>query len=325
MPKRITDVAEACALLSRGEIVALPTETVYGVGADAHNEQALAHLYKVKGRPLGHPMIVHIGFRDAWHAWAQDIPLWALRAAEAFWPGALTLLLEKKKSVSPWITGTYSRIALRYPSHALLRDILSRVPFAIVAPSANRFGELSPTCAQHVATGGLNISYVLDGGKCQEGVESTILGEEKGILTVYRLGAVSIEALEEALGEKISLHTHSGQTSGSLSHHYAPNKPMYVVEGEKDIADIVQQYGEEKVGLLRFRHYLFSVSKKRQIVLSHKGCLKEATQGFFSALHTLTHMPIACIVAEKFPNKWLGRALNDRLMRGSQTKRIAHV
>ena len=225
-------VEEAVEVLRRGGLVGFPTETVYGLGADARNPEALARLYKVKGRPAKHPVIVHIGEAAQIDQWAREIPDYAGKLAKAFWPGPLTLVLKRAEGVSDVITGGQDTVGLRVPSHPLAKELLHAFGGGIAAPSANRFGRVSPTCAEHVhADLGADVDVVLDGGPCDVGIESTIVdcsGEQPAILRPGRITAAQLEsAAEVALatpGEDVP------RVPGALHRHYSPRAKVRLLK-----------------------------------------------------------------------------------------------
>ncbi|MDP2878667.1 MAG: L-threonylcarbamoyladenylate synthase [Sulfuricella sp.] len=228
------NIRAAANILLQGGVVVFPTETVYGLGADAANPQALRRVFEIKGRPLDHPLIVHIGHVSLLDYWAGGIPDGAWRLASRFWPGPLTLILPRRAHVSRLVTGGQDTVGLRVPDHpaalALLRKMGANKGLA--APSANRFGRVSPTTAAHVrAELGDSVDMILEGGSCRVGVESTIVGFTGKVPVLLRPGGIAVSALEEVLGENISppdTATPSLRTPGSLPSHYAPVTPLEV-------------------------------------------------------------------------------------------------
>lgn len=221
-------IDRAVALLQAGELVAVPTETVYGLAADASNPLAVAKIFAAKGRPANHPLIVHVGHVSQLNDWAQDIPPTALLLAQAFWPGPLTLLLHKAPQVSDVVTGGKQTIGLRLPAHPLLLQILQQSGLAVAAPSANPYKKLSPTSAEQVLAG-LNgkIAAVLDGGDCQVGLESTIVDLSGEQIQVLRAGPISAAELEAVLGVPVTTpQSHNVAVPGNVKAHYQPGKPL---------------------------------------------------------------------------------------------------
>jgi len=231
----MSDVFQAAIVLKQGEIVAFPTETVYGLGADAANPKAVAKIFALKGRPADHPVIVHIANAGALDAWARDVPEAARTAAAAFWPGPLTLILRKAAHVSPSVTGGQDSVGLRCPSHpvaqALLAEFAKVGSGAIAAPSANKFGHVSPTAAQHVRDEFGPDLMILDGGACEVGIESTIVDLSRDAPVLLRPGAITREQLAHALGATPrDADAAAPRASGTLASHYAPRTPLELVD-----------------------------------------------------------------------------------------------
>jgi L-threonylcarbamoyladenylate synthase len=225
---------EAVAVLQSGELVAFPTETVYGLGADASNPKAVAKIFALKGRPADHPVIVHVGSAKQIADWAVEVPESARKLAAAFWPGPLTMILRKAARVDAIVTGGQDTVGLRCPSHpvaqALLAEFAKAGSGAIAAPSANRFGHVSPTTAQHVRDEFGPDLLVLDGGACEVGIESTIVDLSRGAPVLLRPGAITREQIAAALGEAPRGRDDAApRASGTLASHYAPRTPLELV------------------------------------------------------------------------------------------------
>ncbi|MCX7150002.1 MAG: L-threonylcarbamoyladenylate synthase [Rhodocyclales bacterium] len=226
------DVARAAALLRAGELVAFPTETVYGLGADARNALAIGKIFAAKGRPADHPLIVHLPDASHLERWAVDIPEVAISLAAAFWPGPLTLILKRHPSVPDAVTGGQDTVGLRVPDHPLALQTLREFDGGVAAPSANRFGRVSPTTAAHVREElGDNVAMILDGGPCAVGIESTILDLSGGAARILRPGMLDAVAMAVVLGyaPKFGGQQNAPRVSGSLESHYAPRTPMQLV------------------------------------------------------------------------------------------------
>jgi L-threonylcarbamoyladenylate synthase len=218
-------IAEAITVLRDGGVVAFPTETVYGLGADAGNEAAVRLVFAVKGRPADHPLIVHLASAEALTAWALHVPESAWRLAQAFWPGPITLVLPRQPWVNDVVTGGQDSVALRVPAHPIALELLA--DNALVAPSANRFGRVSPTCAEHVSAElGESVDMILDGGNCEVGVESTIVSLLDDKPALLRPGGVSLAAIERVLGHALTQPPPDIRTPGRLPAHYAPATPL---------------------------------------------------------------------------------------------------
>jgi L-threonylcarbamoyladenylate synthase len=266
------DIAAAVEVLRRGGLVAFPTETVYGLGADAANPAAVGRIFSVKGRPRNHPVIVHVAEATAIKGWADDVPPDAWALAEAFWPGPLTLILPRADHVPDAVTGGAGTVGLRVPDQPLALELLEAFGGGIAAPSANRFGRVSPTTAAHVrADLGTDVDLVLDGGACAVGVESTIVDLSWGGPRVLRLGGLSVEALSDALGHPIVVSAVAGGGAatfvpvaggtdaaaaaalapGTLPSHYAPEARVEVVAASAVAGRAAALLGEgRRVGLL---------------------------------------------------------------------------
>lgn len=226
-------IAQACQILSEGGLVGLPTETVYGLAADAKNPNAVKKVFVAKGRPADHPLIVHIGHIKALQEWAKEIPPEAYRLAEQYWPGPLTLILKKQDHVLPEVTGGQDTVALRMPSHPMALELLQQFGSGLVAPSANLFGRISPTDEAAVLAELANkVDLVLPGGRSKVGIESTILDLHQRPFTLLRQGMIRKEELEAFLGEPISLPSTKTtvRAPGLLASHYAPQTPLQLFD-----------------------------------------------------------------------------------------------
>jgi L-threonylcarbamoyladenylate synthase len=234
-------IKDAAATFIKGDLVAFPTETVYGLGADATNKDAIARIYKVKGRPEGHPLIIHISSVGNLDKWAKDIPEYAVNLARAFWPGPMTLILPRTDLAKNFITGSQDNVGVRIPSHtvalALLKEFESLGGLGVAAPSANRFGAVSPTTATAVEIELADFlsknDQILDGGPCLVGVESTIINCTQSKPSILRPGAVTKEMIEDTLGITIDLNTSNSESiqikaAGLLESHYAPNAKVFL-------------------------------------------------------------------------------------------------
>ncbi|MFD2936371.1 L-threonylcarbamoyladenylate synthase [Spirosoma flavum] len=309
-----TDKEIAKAFLEVGNVVGIPTETVYGLAGNALNPDAILTIFRVKNRPSFDPLIVHTDSLARLDQFVTDIPDLAQQLAETFWPGPLTLLLPKRDLIPDLVTAGLSTVAVRIPNHPLTLDLLRSLNFPLAAPSANPFGYISPTTAQHVADQlGDQIPYILDGGPAGIGIESTIIGFENNIATVFRLGGIALEKIEQVIGP-VSVRTHSTsnpKAPGMLSSHYAPRKPLILLP-----AGASPQPGE-RVGALVFREPFGGLRPENQRILSPTGDLNEAAKNLFAYLRALDTLPIDVIYAEPLSNEGLGWAMNDRLRRAS--------
>lgn len=310
------EIAIAKALLEEGKLVAIPTETVYGLAGNALNEEAVTEIYLAKNRPYFDPLIVHVGSVEAVSDYVEEIPGHASELMRRFWPGPLTILLPKKSIVPDLVTAGLDRVGIRCPDHPLTLQLLKKLSFPLAAPSANPFGYVSPTNPAHVNEQlGNKIDYILDGGECKVGVESTIVGFEDGESIVYRVGGLSVEDIESVIG-KVTVNTHSEsnpQAPGQLSTHYAPGKPLLL----GNIHQLYSQHKNKSMAVLSYREEYELPNVRTQVVLSPSGNLDEAARKLFSALRELDKLNVEIILTEEVPDIGLGRAINDRLRRAS--------
>ncbi|HTH31510.1 MAG TPA: L-threonylcarbamoyladenylate synthase [Lacibacter sp.] len=315
-----TDILKAAAFLEEGELVAIPTETVYGLAANALHEDAVLKIYAAKNRPQFNPLIMHVASFEQAKQYIKHIPVEAERLAATFWPGPLTMLFNKKENVPDLVTAGSKRVAIRVPNHSLTLQLLARLYFPVAAPSANPSGYVSPTTAAHVLEG-LNgkIPYILDGGACGVGVESTIVGwNEAGEIELYRLGGIAVEQIEAVIGKKINHHkkvSDNPAAPGQLKSHYATNTALYL----GNIDELMHHFAKRKVILINFKEYSKAVDKDQQFVLSASGSAEEAAKNLFRVLREADNMHADVILAELLPNEGLGRAVNDRLERAQHS------
>ncbi len=311
------DINRAAHWLKQEQVIGLPTETVYGLAGNIYSEKAIRTIFELKKRPLTNPLIVHVGMKEQVSDLAEFIPEAANRLMDAFWPGPLTLLLPKKESVPDLVTAGHDTVALRMPNHTVALELLRLLPFPLAAPSANPFGSISPTTAQHVADYFFEmLPVVLDGGSCQSGIESTIVGFEEGRPTVYRLGSIALEDVEAVIGSlQFKFHDDDKpKAPGMMSKHYAPKTRLLVTE---DIEAAVDIHRDKRVGLLLFNDKHTRKTVEYQEILSTSANLKEAAANLYAALHRLDALGLDMIIAEKFPSTHLGNSINDRLRRAS--------
>lgn len=310
------DVAQAAKLLRAGAIVAIPTETVYGLAGNALNEKAVTAIFAAKNRPRFDPLIVHFAAFEQISPYVESIPEAAIALADRFMPGPLTLLLDKSDRIPDLVTAGSTRVAIRLPAHTMAQALLQALPFPLAAPSANPFGYISPTAAQHVADQlGDKIPYILDGGPCEVGLESTIVGFEAGRPVVYRKGGVPIEAITALIGPvEVKPHSTSNpQAPGMLKSHYAPGAPLILGEASA----LLPHYSGQRVGLIRFRETHPAIPEQQQLLLSASGDLAEAARRLFAGMRQLDGLALDVIIAELLPEKGLGVAINDRLRRAA--------
>lgn len=310
------DLEKAKQYLESGSLVAIPTETVYGLAANALEPLAVARIFEAKNRPSFDPLIVHVASLDRAREFVKEIPDQAQRLVNQLWPGPLTILLNKTEKIPDIVTSGLDRVGIRCPDHPLTRTLLEQLSFPLAAPSANPFGYVSPTTAQHVQDQlGNKIPYILDGGACTVGIESTVIGWENSRPVIYRMGGISVEQIESVIG-KVSVQTHSSsnpQAPGQLQSHYAPRKKFLLGDLEK----LAKSNTGKQVGILAFSKYISGIPKENQLVLSPSSSLTEAAHNLFSMLRRLDQMNIEVVLAEEVPNEGLGRAINDRLRRAA--------
>lgn len=312
VPPTPENLERAAQIIRSGGLVAFPTETVYGLGANALDARAAARIFEAKQRPSFDPLIVHVADRGMLQKVVQEVPALAERLIERFWPGPLTLVLPKSERVPGLVTSGLPTVAVRMPAHPVAQELIRRAGLPLAAPSANPFGYLSPTRAEHVERmlGG-RVDLILDGGRTEIGVESTIvLLAEKP--TVLRYGAVAVEELERVLG-RLELRVGAREkplVPGQLPQHYAPHTPIRIAPPSE-----IPLALRKRVGYLAFQEVPkgFKVVK----VLSPTGSLLEAAAHLFEALHQLDRLGLEAIYAEPIPEVGLGRAIMDRLRRAS--------
>ncbi len=314
-------IGEAACRLAAGEAIAFPTETVYGLGADATNEAAVAKIFALKGRPADHPLIVHFAHPESFAAWALEIPEEARKLAARFWPGPLTMILTKSPRVSATVTGGQDTVGLRCPSHpmaqAMLREFARIGSGAVAAPSANKFGHVSPTTAQHVRDEFGEALFILDGGACEVGLESTIVDLSRGAPVLLRPGVIARDELAHALGRSIaSRDAQAPRASGTLDAHYAPRAQLALVEAAKLAEELA---GASDTAVLALRDAPPEARAGRWIV----GAFDAGRYGhdLYANLRALDASGAARIVVEAPPRTAAWEAVNDRLMRAAAAVR----
>ncbi len=312
------DINKAKDILQKNELIALPTETVYGLAGNAFSEIAIKKIFELKKRPFYNPLIVHLKSAACIRDVAMEIPEGALLLADKFWPGPLTLVLKKQEHISDLITAGKKTVAVRVPNHPLALALLGTLEFPLVAPSANPFGSISSTSAAHVFNYfGEALDVVLDGGECEKGLESTIIGFENDQPVLYRRGCISIEDIEKIVG-KLSITTNNDKSPnapGMLSRHYAPKTDTYLTN---DISELLKSFEGKKIGLLLFKNPIQNNSIMHQEILSNSGNLEEAAKNLYAAMHRLDQSKLDVIIAERLPDEGLGKTINDKLERATK-------
>jgi L-threonylcarbamoyladenylate synthase len=312
---KIQDAKEA---LDKDEIIGLPTETVYGLAGNIYCDQALEKIFSLKKRPFYNPLIVHIKSIDDVFKIAENIPEKAIQLANWFWPGPLTLILNKQSHISPIITADKPTVAVRVPNHPVALELLRTIDYPIAAPSANPFGSISPTTSQHVQDYfGEELSIILEGGACLNGIESTIIGFEDDLPIVYRLGAISIEEIESIVGE-VAINNHSEsqpKAPGMISKHYSPKTRLIL---SKNVMEDVEKYNKMRIGVISLYQEMNHSSVISTEILSPTKNLYEAASKLYAAMHRLDKLNLEIIIAEVLPNNSVGQSINDRLQRAAK-------
>ena len=313
--KNAGTIRQAAEIIRQGGIVAFPTETVYGLGADAYNPLAVARVFEVKRRPFFDPLIVHIASPAHLKKLVKDIPSSARKLTEKLWPGPLTVVLFKEEHIPDIVTAGLPTVALRMPSHPMALSLIKESKCPLAAPSANPFGYLSPTTAEHVRSQLADqVDLILDGGPCPVGVESTIVSFSENKPRLLRPGGVSLEEIESIIGKvEISPIRDRLVAPGMLPRHYAPRTPIVLDWDEKHL----DSYKGKKIGFLAFREPENFLQFQHIEVLSKKGDFREAAANLFSAIRRLDALDLDLILAEAVPEAGLGRAIMDRLRRAT--------
>ena len=310
------DIQKAVQLLTEDHLVAIPTETVYGLAGNIFSEKAIKSIFSTKQRPFFNPLIVHIPSVKSLNDLVTHVPEKAKLLAAAFWPGSMTLVLKKSKTIPDIITAGKDTVAVRVPNHPITLELLKKLPFPLAAPSANPFGSISPTKPAHVENYFRNsIKMVLDGGSCANGIESTIIGFENEEPVIYRLGALPLEEIEALVGA-ISIKNKKEEkpdAPGMLARHYAPKTSTFLVD---DVAAEIEKNTGKKMGVLVFKSSLNN-ENITEIILSKNGSLQEAASRLYSAMHDLDSKNLDLIIAERFSEFGLGKSINDRLQRAT--------
>jgi L-threonylcarbamoyladenylate synthase len=312
------DIQAAKRALEDGLLVAIPTETVYGLAANATDPDAVLKIFEAKNRPHFDPLIVHIGSELL--EWFIDyIPVEAIGIVNKYWPGPLTILIPRPPFIPPIVTSGLPLVGLRMPNHIVTLKLLSTLDFPLAAPSANPFGYVSPTSAQHVADQLLGkVDYILDGGPSTIGVESSIVSfEDPEHPVLLRLGGLGVEELRKEIPHlKIDIASHSNpKAPGQLDQHYSTHKPIYFGENIQEIIDVLP-FTTDEIFVLGFDNNMERIYP-HSINLARGGDLKHAARALFAALRIAEWSPTKCIVAAKIPDIGLGMAINDRLRRAS--------
>lgn len=313
------DTEYAAEILTQGGLVGIPTETVYGLAGNATDEHVVKKIFKAKNRPSNDPLIVHLHAVEEVKKYVRDCPDELYDVARHFWPGPLTILLPKTSTIPDCTTSGSELVGLRVPNHALTLDLLRRIPFPLAAPSANPFSYISPTTAQHVLDQlSDQVDYILDGGPCGIGVESTIVSYLDGKLKIHREGGISREAFE-SYGIKTWNGTAATMANvpGNFLKHYSPLTPVQIIDAVNEIPANVHHSG-----LIYFGDSM-DVSGFNEVKnISPQGNLNECARNLFGTMRNMDRMNLHCIYILRFPNKEIGRALNDRIERAAVKRKI---
>ena len=311
------DINEAVFWLSQNKVVAIPTETVYGLAANIYNEEAVNSIYTIKNRPSNNPLIVHIKSERELYKYVEHIPVKANLLAKTFWPGPMTLVLKKAAHIPNYITSNKDTVAIRVPAHKTTLNLLENLLFPLAAPSANPSNNVSSTTAQHVLDYfGDKLPFVLDGGSCAKGLESTIIGFEKGEPIIYRLGALSVEHIERVVG-KVQIRNNATQNPdapGMFSKHYAPKTPLYIV---KDLEKFLNETTFSNCAYLGFDKPFIHAKIKQNYLLSENENFDEAASNLYKTLIEIDTQQFDLIVTQYLPEIDLGKSINDRLSRAA--------
>ena len=308
-----TDKSLVLNALKQNKIVGLPTETVYGLAGNAFELEAVQSIYGLKNRPISNPLIVHIGRIEQLELLALHVPEHAQRLIDAFWPGPLTLIFDKTHRVLPETTAGQDTVAVRMPKHPKTLDLLQSLEFPLVAPSANPYMAVSPTCANHVDHYFPDL-LVYDGGPCEVGLESTIVGFTENGIKVYRLGSISAEELEFVTGIAIDTSsTNQVVTPGMAKRHYSPKCSMILTE---NIPDLLKQHDGKRIGVIAFQEDYSGMNISSHI-LSSTADLAEAGRKIYALLIQLDALDLDLILVEKLPEIGVGRTINERMTRAA--------
>lgn len=307
------ELTQAAEIIKNGGVVAIPTETVYGLAANALDVNAVSRIFAIKNRPFFDPLIVHVASIDQAEACCSQFPKTAVRLARAFWPGSLTMILPKAAHIPELVSSGLPTVAVRMPDHPIALELIRRCGVPLAAPSANPFGALSPTCAEHVKKHlGDKVDAIIDGGPCRVGVESTIISLIGTRPAVLRPGGIPIEKIEELTGPIPSGESarEKPDAPGQLPSHYAPRTPLF-------LDALPPRHKYQRLGLLTFCAVRDTREYTAIEALSHNCDIREAAAGLFAALHRLDALKLDAIVARTFPPEGLGVAINDRLRRAA--------
>jgi L-threonylcarbamoyladenylate synthase len=309
------DINITIQLLQSGELVAIPTETVYGLAANALDPMAVAKIFEAKNRPTFNPLIIHLPNFEAVKPYVSEIPAVALALAKAFSPGPISFLLSKSSLIPDIVTAGSDFVVVRIPNHPVALELLDNLDFPLAAPSANPFGYVSPVNATHVLEGlSGKIPYILDGGNCAVGIESTIVGFDQDNVVIHRLGGISVEEINHCIGKMplLSLLHQQPHTPGQLKSHYAPKTPLYL----GNVAENIERFNTDTLAVISFQQRYQHLG--HSYILSPTGDLAVAAAQLFAVLREIDNSSATVIIAERFPDYGVGKAINDRLERAGK-------
>ena len=307
-------IEKATSLLKENFVVAIPTETVYGLAANVFSEKAIDQVFKLKKRPQTNPLIVHCSSLERVYDIVDNISEKGLNLAKRFWPGPLTLLLPKNESIPAVVTAGSNQVGVRVPNHRLTLKLLQNLDFPLAAPSANKYGSISPTCAEHVNLQfGSEIPFILNGGPCQIGIESTIIGFEEEKTIIYRLGKITIEEVIDVCGSEVYIKNEAGEVivaPGMVKHHYAPKTKLIIV------SDFSKIDGSSKNGVILFnQEKIDGIPNNNKVVLSKDENFEEASRNLYKAFYDLDQLNLESIYIKLLPDSGIGKSINDRITR----------
>lgn len=325
-------IIEAASCLKKGEVVAFPTETVYGLGANARSDDAVLKIYEAKGRPSDNPLIVHIADSKQLQEFVQEIPDYAQKLIEHFWPGPLTLVLPKKNGLSTYVTAGLETVAVRMPAHPVALALLKASQLPIAAPSANLSGKPSPTLAKHVEQDLKGrIAGIVDGGPTGVGVESTVVDCTEEIPVILRPGGVSKEEIEAIIGQvcydqNILDESQKPKSPGMKYTHYAPDAPLTIVDGSPEFLQSFinrEKRNGKRVGVLTTEENKDKYEADRIIICGKRSDLKTVAAHLYDALRKFNEEPLDVLFSESFPREGVGQAIMNRLLKAAGHKIVA--
>jgi len=305
-------ISNAARVIKSGGVVAFPTETVYGLGANALNPNAVAKIFEIKERPSFDPLIVHIASKNDLFKLATNVDDRVLTLADKFWPGPLTIVLSKKEIISDIVTSGLPTVGIRMPSHPIALELIEKSTCPIAAPSANKFGRISPTKAIHVKNQLPELEYIIDGGQTKVGIESTVITLDEEGFIILRAGVITEDEIKEIVPiSSIKLkHNLNFSSPGLMKSHYSPEKPLYLIN------EVPFNINREKTAYIAFSEPP-SIKYKIVEILSKSADLSEAAVNLFDILHRLEQADVDCIIAETVPANGIGIAIMDRLKKAA--------